>query len=986
MSLKLGIYIKIAVILVILVGCAPVDSASLAAPALQKESPSLSSISQAEVNDFHLLTPDKGWLLLADSLYWTADGGKSWQDITPPRPAGASIQAITFLDEQIGFAVITGQDDTGFPTYSLARTSDGGVNWQVSQLPLFESGDPGALPASVYMDFLDPLTGWITVKTATSAVFSLGELFGTVDGGKTWTRLDIPFGGPVYFVTPLTGWIAGGPTGDQLYLTQDGGQSWVSQALPAPVDTVFLYQLPSFTDEQHGSLPVGVNDPSGSRVDFYITADGGQTWQVSSSAVLSQAVSSEALPPLSIQANGDWILVDLQAPAILTSQNGVQSSTPIPSGSLAEGITALDMVGSSYGWARYDKGNCQPAPDDALTCQSEAGLLATSDGGSTWSFLALPGAQSKGLLSNNTMTVTGHGFNSCTAPTLSQMQAWIDHSPYRYWNLYIGGSSLYSGCGSLSASYISMLNSQGWKFIVTWAGVQAACFKGTHLMSFDPAVAYNQGVSEADQAIERAANLQLTLVDKTGAVIYYDLEAYDTTNAACQAAAESFVSGWSARLKSRGIQAGVYSTRYALNHFATIATVPDVVWIASYSYSTFTSSASVWDIPGLSNDYWVDHQRLRQYAGGHNETWGNVTININSDVADGVVLNMGGPPVAQLSAPTDNTWIGPGQTISATVKQLDPSFAITKVEFQWHDANWLTSSWQPLGTDTNGSDGWSVPFTASASMCNQQGLAIYATVYNSANAHSSVGVWNLGVDCRPPIASVLTSPAYVSGSPFRDFLVKWSGTDAETGLASYDVQYKDGSGGVWTDLLTSTTTTSFDFPGSWTHTYYFRIRARDIFGNLGAWTTNDIHYTVPPANCTLPPDSYEADNSAAAAKAVTVDGPAYAHNFDQEGDADWIKFSVPGMTAVSITTTNTGGLGDTVLYLYAKDGKTLLASNDDYPSQGLGSRIARGFATSGTYYAKVVHYDRYASGCKTQYSLQIVTIPSYWVILPLIQR
>jgi hypothetical protein len=36
----------------------------------------------------------------------------------------------------------------------------------------------------------------------------------------------------------------------------------------------------------------------------------------------------------------------------------------------------------------------------------------------------------------------------------------------------------------------------------------------------------------------------------------------------------------------------------------------------------------------------VSGQRLRQYAGGHNETWGATTINIDSNVLDGRVANL----------------------------------------------------------------------------------------------------------------------------------------------------------------------------------------------------------------------------------------------------------------------------------------------------------------------------------------------------------
>lgn len=42
----------------------------------------------------------------------------------------------------------------------------------------------------------------------------------------------------------------------------------------------------------------------------------------------------------------------------------------------------------------------------------------------------------------------------------------------------------------------------------------------------------------------------------------------------------------------------------------------------------------------LSNSLWNNHQRIRQYTGGHNETWGGLTLNIDSDVSEGVVASL----------------------------------------------------------------------------------------------------------------------------------------------------------------------------------------------------------------------------------------------------------------------------------------------------------------------------------------------------------
>jgi hypothetical protein len=70
---------------------------------------------------------------------------------------------------------------------------------------------------------------------------------------------------------------------------------------------------------------------------------------------------------------------------------------------------------------------------------------------------------------------------------------------------------------------------------------------------------------------------------------------------------------------------------------ADIPNVPDAIWPAHWLYSSFNSAATVWDVYRLSNNLWNQQQRIRQYTGGHNESWGGVTLNIDSDVIDGIV-------------------------------------------------------------------------------------------------------------------------------------------------------------------------------------------------------------------------------------------------------------------------------------------------------------------------------------------------------------
>src|SRR5438128_1984281 len=63
------------------------------------------------------------------------------------------------------------------------------------------------------------------------------------------------------------------------------------------------------------------------------------------------------------------------------------------------------------------------------------------------------------------------------------------------------------------------------------------------------------------------------------------------------------------------------------------ATGPDAVWIANWNGKT-----TVFGDPYVADTYWPNHQRIHQYSGGHRETYGGVTINIDSNVVDGPVV------------------------------------------------------------------------------------------------------------------------------------------------------------------------------------------------------------------------------------------------------------------------------------------------------------------------------------------------------------
>jgi hypothetical protein len=158
--------------------------------------------------------------------------------------------------------------------------------------------------------------------------------------------------------------------------------------------------------------------------------------------------------------------------------------------------------------------------------------------------------------------------------------------------------------------------------------------------SYDLATARNQGW----QSAEVSANAALALGIGPGSAIYSDIEAYPTGNTACREAILSYVTGWTEKLRSIGFLSGVYSSAGSGGRDLANAAgdsrwlMPDHFWFAWWNGVADTDGGSY-----IADGLWVNHQRLHQYRGDHNETWGGVTINIDSNFLD--VAGAAPPPM-----------------------------------------------------------------------------------------------------------------------------------------------------------------------------------------------------------------------------------------------------------------------------------------------------------------------------------------------------
>jgi surface antigen len=343
-------------------------------------------------------------------------------------------------------------------------------------------------------------------------------------------------------------------------------------------------------------------------------------------------------------------------------------------------------------------------------------------------------------------------------------------------------------------------------------------------------------------------------------------------------------------------------------------------------------------------------------------------------------------PSAEITSPDHHDWLDPTQqTITTNVS--DNESGIRNVTFYWHDANWDGGSdWIVLEDDHDPRDGWTYNLDTSSIPEQPQDCVVFIYAFDWAGNYAGYGSYNLGIDRTPPTVSAETQQMY-GDAPFRDFWVWWSGSDNLSGIASYDVQYRDGSAGTWTDLLVDTAETYHRFVGQDGHTYCFRACARDFAGNQSAYagSNGDAQHTVQ--TCYIPSDAYEADNTATSARWIQPDAPLKAHNFHVEEDQDWVRFYAAAGITYTLATTSTSAHADTMIYLYNGDGTTLIDYNDDYPGMWPLSRLDWRPSTSGFYLVKVQHWDPWAYGCTTEYGLSMIgsePTPFSQVYLPLV--
>lgn len=165
------------------------------------------------------------------SLYATSNGGVAWSKVY-----SAMFVQIGFVSGNKGFAIVQPSLTGRLGSAGLYETSDGGRSWS----PVHSSIEPGMLDGA--FSFVGNSYGWFMGGTEPSAGSEAKYLYGTTNGGRTWSLISstqpsrsqqapspgqLSLGGyitAIKFISPTKGYAIFNRAG--LFETIDGGRSW----------------------------------------------------------------------------------------------------------------------------------------------------------------------------------------------------------------------------------------------------------------------------------------------------------------------------------------------------------------------------------------------------------------------------------------------------------------------------------------------------------------------------------------------------------------------------------------------------------------------------------------------------------------------------------------------------------------------------------------------------------------------------------------
>ena len=229
---------------------------------------------------FQIYFPDllHGWVSGFGSVVkYTSNGGANWVDRSPVgRDPLGYIWSMKFNDQNNGWMA-----GTNFNSYSIFRTTNGGINWDTCYL--------NPAPSIVWgLSFVNAQTGYACAP---------GAIFKTTNGGVNWASQILPSGTPVLydiqFANADTGFAVG--QGGTILHTTNGGQ-------PVGIHNITTELPDKFKLSQNFPNPFNPN----TKIKFQITGSGNTKLTIFNSiGIEMEKIVNEKLMPGSYEVDFD---------------------------------------------------------------------------------------------------------------------------------------------------------------------------------------------------------------------------------------------------------------------------------------------------------------------------------------------------------------------------------------------------------------------------------------------------------------------------------------------------------------------------------------------------------------------------------------------------------------------------------------------------------------------------------------------------------
>ena len=373
---------------------APTASPAPSPPAEASPLPTASQLVASPIDDGGIFGSTGMWAVAGDQLYLSSDFGATWvkralvSSVALDVTSGNVLSNVFVLDAdhvwtaspRAGSTVPYGGQGPGYDHLFVvvSRTSDGGATWQSVTIP----GDWGG--TQPVLAFADAERGFLLLSGLRGGGGSV--VFATSDGGATWQRIGGADSlGSIFAASDATTLWAGneGDAGPVvrpiLDVSRDGGRTWTDARLPGLVGDIFVNDNPVappvFSGQDGAVAVIAASTDTSPMVRFYRSSDGGRTWVLAAQVHIGESGSTAVavVDPL------HYVVIDSHTGQLQATSDGGVTWQPATSSGLSAALR-LRFWDARNGVAIVQTTNGPPPA---------AGVLRTTDGGQTWSPVAI---------------------------------------------------------------------------------------------------------------------------------------------------------------------------------------------------------------------------------------------------------------------------------------------------------------------------------------------------------------------------------------------------------------------------------------------------------------------------------------------------------------------------------------------------------------------------------------------------------------------